>query len=171
MDQDKVNEVKMRAREWAITETTDSDDDLKRAALDFILATTLPTMAEVEWDEDEHYLAGCETSSWSVVMLRRVQGENVLVHNLDCGVTEVYDRGDLTPNGKRYKIVEITTPEYLETEDDYKNAPVGTIMAVPRQSPLCKIYTGEWRGLFDHKLDVSAGEKYQVLRWGRGEEA
>lgn len=69
-----------------------------------------PTMAEIEWDDDKHYLAEAEHVDWGTVIMlyhdetmRRIQyictgGANpVCFSNLDA----------LTPTGKRYTLTEV----------------------------------------------------------------
>lgn len=142
------------------------------AAYEFILANTKPlTMADVEWDEDKHYLAGCMSPYGSMVMLRP-QGVNVIVHDLNSDLTEVFDSDDLTPNGKRYELVEVTEakhPVVLETLQGYDDAPDGTIIAAAHGAPWVK-EVGEW--FVGDKPATSESIAYQpriVLRWGWGE--
>lgn len=84
-----------------------------KAAVEFILDHTTPepeTMADVDWDDEKHYLAGCMSPYGSMVMLRP-QGANMIVHDLNSDLTEVFDRDDLTPNGKRYELREVGAGE------------------------------------------------------------
>lgn len=124
------------ARQWANDYLKNIDADALpelHAAAQVVLAHTAPpTMADVEWDDDTHYLAGCMSPYGSIVMLRP-QGANMIVHDLNSDLTEVFDSDDLIPNGKRYELREVgagepdapTHPETLTTVEDYENAPHG----------------------------------------------
>lgn len=65
-----------------------------------------PTMAEIEWDDDVHYLAEAEHADW---------GKMVMIYHdrfgsIRCAVKgEVYiaAREDLTPTGRRYTLTEV----------------------------------------------------------------
>ena len=72
-----------------------------------------PTMAEVEWDDDKHYLAEAEhKSGYTVIMLFQQRGtRNIFV---DVPVPEweeccfkFIDAANLTPTGKRYTLTEV----------------------------------------------------------------
>lgn len=98
------------AREWA-EEAADNGayglSEKTAAAIDHIFATTTPpTMADVEWDDEEHRLAGVTTPGGV---------EEVMMWHDDTGGTDhiITDRAEwrpdqLTPNGKRYELVEVT---------------------------------------------------------------
>ena len=72
-----------------------------------------PTMAEVEWDDDKHYLAEAEHSAWGkVIMLNKAftSGDIRALINEDGAIsigciTPKY----LTPTGKRYTLTEDET--------------------------------------------------------------
>lgn len=118
------NKLASLARQWAL-EAQDAAKESEftedtYAAIEFVLANTKPeTMADIAWDSDEHYLSGCATTFGSMVMLRP-QGETILVHNLNTDLTEVFDREDLTPNGKRYELREVTEPEHPSEKDSVR---------------------------------------------------
>ena len=64
-------------------------------------------------------------------------------------------------------------PEFLETEDDYEQAPVGTIVAATGARPWVKLNDGTWLlgGGIDERasiLEMNTGSR-RVLRWGTGE--
>lgn len=167
------NEQIRLAREWAKDANSAFLTDRAIAARDYILATTKEqTMEDVTWDEDEHYLAGCMTQYGEMVMLRP-HGVNLLVHDLNSGLTEIWDRGDATPNGKRYELREKGAhcrPTELSSEGDYRDAPLGTVVAVPAGHPWVKRATDEWEagGLTRTGLGMFEGGPHQVLRMGDG---
>lgn len=110
------NERERLAREWAeriMSTTLEMIDPVQRAAAEHILATTTePTMADVKWDAETHYLAGAvDGDGHEVVMFGTFMG-TIRV----CDVDEVNEdfapmlenTGNLTPNGKRYELVEVT---------------------------------------------------------------
>ena len=136
----KDNQEKL-ARQWAENYRDNNgklqSPKLAHAAADYILATTTkPTMADVDWDHDKHYLAGAvDAHGLEVIMHSRVD---------DCEIATIrpgdethggrnWDT-DLIPNGKRYELVEVTDepehPEVLRTVEDYKNAPEGTVVDI-----------------------------------------
>lgn len=112
------NEREKLAREWA----KDCQGEGKlpaygiaaQAAAEHIMATTTePTMADVEWD-DKHFLAGAtldtEESAEEMVMCGFTRdGEIYVVQpNPGRGKRGYWTMpGDLTPNGKKYELVEV----------------------------------------------------------------
>lgn len=177
------NETARLAREWAedfLTHADKTDDryDPSKAgviaAAERILATTDPlTMADVEWDDDKHYLTGA-TGPF---------GDEVVMMWYDDDTDHIFTNGEewprdrLTPNGKRYELREVGAPEEparpatLETVEDYENAPAGTVVAEPGRPALTKTHGGEWHrygGWFTS--DEMAHTERQVLRWGKGKE-
>ncbi|MCG7247476.1 hypothetical protein MHK03_05995 [Corynebacterium simulans] len=110
------------ARQWAEqVQQTDAEYERKgrrysgdpmRAAAAYILShTPAPTMAEVEWDDDKHYLAEAETNGVKVVMLaqhgdviRCIQPPNA------GGIVVGLPRQELTPTGRRYTLTEEINP-------------------------------------------------------------
>lgn len=170
-------DLKTSARRWAWeymlcnAELPEHAQDDEYRAAQHILATTSPlTMADEDWDEGEHYLAGCMTQYGEMVMLRP-HGANLLVHDLNSGLTEIWDRDDATPNGKRYELVEVTGdehPETLSTLEDYKDAPVGTVVARDEYSPYVKRTRDVWANMVGDTCfsEVLVGASRKVLRWG-----
>lgn len=172
-------DLKASARRWAWeymlcnAELPEHAQDDEYRAAQHILATTSPlTMADEDWDEGEHYLAGCMTQYGEMVMLRP-HGANLLVHDLNSGLTEIWDRDDATPNGKKYELREVTDkhPETLRTAEDYEDAPVGTIVANSGRFPLIKRERNVWANMFDDTFSNGylADTSLKVLRWGWGE--
>ena len=69
-----------------------------------------PTMAEVEWDDDEHYLAEAEQNIHGKVIMLGLD-ENGMIeyftpHSRECRYDAAY-RKTLTPTGKRYMLTEV----------------------------------------------------------------
>ena len=62
-------------------------------------------------------------------------------------------------------------PEYLETVEDYKNAPVGTVVCTQDLLTVIKKREDRWETSFsrlrDNDIPDHAG-KSRVLRWGWG---
>lgn len=58
-------------------------------------------------------------------------------------------------------------PEFLESEEDYRSAPEGTIVAGSNASPKV-LLGGLWRDIHSERLDhdVMADIRRRVLRWG-----
>ncbi|WP_295807351.1 hypothetical protein [uncultured Corynebacterium sp.] len=161
------------ARQWAEwNKSCEVSSPEIQAAANFILANTpAPTMAEVEWDDDEHHLAGANThTGLDVVMMRDAADKDCIYTNLG----EI-PRDWLTPNRKRYELREISKPEHpetLTTLEDYENAPAGTIVAIGRHSPYMKCGRNHWTNFLG--TDISDKEledvSRKVLRWDWGEQ-
>lgn len=65
-----------------------------------------PTMAEVEWDDDKHYLAEAETEMGTkVIMLWETIPERIAI--IEDGVMGYVRHEYLTPTGKRYTLTEV----------------------------------------------------------------
>lgn len=174
------NERERLAREWA-TSTLPRGDAKTLAAIEHIMATTTePRMEEVEWEDEKHFLAGAvyevEGSTCPVVMVGETRdGCEIYSVDLDEHTGFWPMPADLTPNGKKYALREITEkpghPETLRTAEDYKDAPVGTIVAHNGCFPYVKQGRDVWTDTFDDKFpdDLLSGISRQVLRWGWGE--
>lgn len=175
------NDRERLAREWA----KDCQGEGKlpaygiaaQAAAEHIMATTKePTMADVEWNSAKYVLTGATLDTKDgpveVVMLAgAVDGIDYATLGGEFGWDSRYE---FTPNGKRYKLVEVTGdehPETLTTVKDYENAPVGTIAARNRFYPMVKHVPGVWLNPHgDERSDVELDfDSRQVLRWGWGE--
>ena len=101
------------ARQWAEwNKSCEVSSPEIQAAANFILAHTTPlTIADVEWDDELHYLAEAEHSAWGkVIMLNRAftSGDIRALINEDGAIsigriTPKY----LTPTGKRYTLTEV----------------------------------------------------------------
>lgn len=195
------NEQERLAREWAVVITTvpNIHSELAQAAAEYILAHTAPpTMDEVEWDWEKHYLAGATfvygQQPTDVVMIGPTRKGGIY-----CAVLEHESLTsvrlwpvELTPNGKKYELVEVTDkpenpdkptqatvssnenvradqpehPATLTTEQDYEDAPEGTVVAKPGCLAWTKSYGGDWDdeggGKASHEM---AGTEREVLRW------
>lgn len=83
-----------------------SEDAIKKA----LPPLPRPTMAEVEWDNDKHYLAEAEHSEYGKVVMVGLD-ENGLVEfflpRFCANRCHKVAREDLTPTGKRYTLTEV----------------------------------------------------------------
>lgn len=172
-------ETQRLAREWAkFALTVPEGSPGSRAAAEHILATTTePTMADIIWDDEEHTLTGATLNYGS-------GPTDVTMFDKDCDsfITYVTLGGKVdcepahyfTPNGKKYELREVGAPEQPEhpatlvTEQDYANAPVGTVVAKPGDFAWTKGYDGEWRGPSRLTSREMARIPRQVLREGWG---
>lgn len=92
---DALEELRSIARGWVDS----SDDDPQ------------PTMAEIEWDNDEHFLAEAEHSKiGKVFMLHKSSStEHIrVIHKNQDGITlHIVHSETLTPTGRRYELAEV----------------------------------------------------------------
>ena len=173
------NERERLAREWAV----DCQGEGKlpaygiaaQAAAEHILATTTPpTMQGVQWEHEKHHLAGATTPAGHDAVM--------MWHDVDETGHIITDLGEwrpdqLTPNGKRYELVEVGAPEEpehpetLTTVEDYENAPEGTIVALQDTASVWVKSNGMWRrGDYDTRPSASMEVVSRtMLRWGWGE--
>ncbi|MEJ4093756.1 hypothetical protein [Corynebacterium accolens] len=68
-----------------------------------------PTMAEIEWDDNEHFLAEAEHPDWGKVAMLRESGLIIFVQPIEkkIGDIQVARVEELTPTGKRYTLTEV----------------------------------------------------------------
>ena len=115
-------------------------------------------------------MAGATFDGDSCVMLKDRTDGKIWVIDLNLKGLYYALAADLTPNGKRYKLVEKPDhPEVLETVEDYRNAPEGTVVARDNLSPWWKTDDGTWERIYDEKSDTGMAFQhgvYKVLRWG-----
>lgn len=158
-------------------EYRNSKDD---AVTDYILSQLQPTMADVEFDMEEHRLAG-------VTHICSDTDHILLGDDEDGCMSLITARGriysspseTLVLNGKRYEIREVEEagaegprgdqPErYLYTEYDYTRAKPGTVVAADDAFPYVKAEGGHWLKA-QSKLSFSnelSGTGRRVLRDG-----
>lgn len=110
------------ARQWAEqVQQSDAEYERKgrrysgdpmRAAAEFILAhTDPPTMADVEWDDDKHYLAEAEHPDYGKVIMVYPSSRSEQVSVLFRSGGDVCQPWafphNLTPTGRRYTLTEV----------------------------------------------------------------
>lgn len=179
-----MNEDYRKAREWAeeilaFPETAYPSQSMVAK----VLLELLPkqTMADVEWDDDAHHLAGATTPDGQDAVMMWFDGdESELIMCVDAA----WSPGQLTPNGKQYELREVTVssnenigldqpehPTVLKTEEDFEDAPNGTIVAKSKRSASTKFATGEWGNPHTRECPQYMAEcgPWTVLRWGWGE--
>lgn len=176
------NNTARLARKWAerIKAAPDETyvDDVVAAAEHILATTTPPTMADVEWDDEKHHLGGATLpGGGEVVMLWHddIDTDHIITDHAE------WPRDRLTPNGKRYELREVGTPEQpahpetLVTEADYENAPHGTVVSGSETLDLYVKNVDLWHRLVTPNgptLTVSsvsmAGTPRTVLRKGWG---
>ena len=102
------NDTERLARQWAEwNKSCEVSSPEIQAAANFILAHTNPlTMAEVEWDDNEHFLAEAVTLGGSkVIMLWAATMGNISIIN--GGIVGTIRSEELTPTGRKYELKEI----------------------------------------------------------------
>ncbi|MDK8794205.1 hypothetical protein QP968_00565 [Corynebacterium sp. MSK041] len=174
-----MNKQEKLAREWAeknypefvkAAEGTLAADlfEKAKAAAEYILEhTALETMEGVEWDDEKHHLAGATTPRGDVVMMWPDEDAGDIVTS-----RSAWRRDQLTPNGKRYKLVEVTGPDYpevLESYADFRDAPVGTIVAKDTFAPWLKTSADSWTSAYGEAVNIGMAARpgtFHVLRWG-----
>lgn len=191
-------DMKAAARRWAheymlcnfeIPEHAQDDEYMAAKYITQCLAP--PTMEDLPWDRDRHFLAGATDGEYDYVMISpyRHDEESFLeIATIDCGSSNLMmiDAHSLIPNGKKYELHEAGAtvssnenvgddqkehPETLRTAEDYKDAPVGTVVAHNGCFPYVKQGRDVWTDTFDDKFsdDLLSGIPRQVLRRGWGE--
>lgn len=100
------------AESFALSVSGDRDDikKLQQTTLAALPTKPQPTMAEVEWDDEKHYLAEADHVDWGTVIMlyhdetmRRIQYLCTGEANRACFSTP----DALTPTGKRYTLTEV----------------------------------------------------------------
>lgn len=138
-----------------------------------------PSMADVEWLDDEHYLAEAENEFGDRVVMVEPDGDEIVC--VTPGSVRSFRRLaiGLWPTGKHYKVEEVTGdapprhPEELLSMVCYNNAPDGTIV-VTRDgiaAPYMKI-NGQWR-YGDKVVDaakLASAAPRTVVKWGSDDE-
>ena len=129
------------ARDWAIRvkdTMLEHVDDAQRAAVEYILEnTTSETMADLVWDDKTHRLGGAVSKTREDYAMIMADGDvGIYAFHAESGEFYWLSRDSLTPNGKRYKLVEVTEPDHpkvLDSREGYVIAPAGTVIAGPDQ--------------------------------------
>ena len=94
---------------------------------------------------------------------------------LDPGMSSGTDISEVEPDSLTFLDSEPAHPEFLETEADYQNAPMGTVVAYQGQYPWARLDDGMWTTAVMSDMDepvtsLRMGEvSRRVLRWGWGE--
>lgn len=120
------------------------------AAIEHVLATTTPpSMDEVEWDEEKHALTG------AVVDVGGGPVEVVMLVGSVDGIDYV-------------TLEQPEHPETLRTVEDYKDAPVGTIVDIDEMVSVRGAYGWYSAGYEDRKSSEYMAHlgKGEVIRWG-----
>lgn len=137
-----------------------------------VLATKTPTMGDVKWDDDEHYLAEVELENSGLRFAMVERDGDYIVCVTDTNVRSIL-ASSLWLTGNRYKLMKTTNetehPEVLITEEDYKNAPLGTIVANKGFSPHMKCAPNVWEDTFSRRCYDKGmeGGSRKVLRYGK----
>jgi len=100
------------ARQWAErNKTCEVSSPEIQAAADFILAhTTPPTMAEVEWDDDKHFLAEAEQNIHGQVIMLGLDEDGLIEYFVPRFHAHRYDAAHpdtITPTGRRFTLTEV----------------------------------------------------------------
>ena len=68
-----------------------------------------PTMNEIEWDDDKHFLAEAEHPDWGKVVMLRESALTIFVQPIEKRVGDIHVARveELTPTGKRYTLTEV----------------------------------------------------------------
>ena len=163
--------------------TFNVDEGALAAARHILATTTPPTMADVEWDADVHSGLCAEHQKHEVVRMMYEDGEwiDCILPNMSLlmvraeeltpipgtkiNLTPTSEPAEDTPEPK-------STPDHptvLTTEEDYENAPEGTIVAADFSDPWVKdsmgfwLVCGEGGGEISRLMTLSSR---RVLRWG-----
>ena len=94
----------------SISGRLDETRELRQTILRALPPLPRPTMAEIRWNDDVHYLAEAEHAYWGkVIMLYRHAGLRQIQYLRAGGANEIRlaDPADLTPTGRRYTLTEV----------------------------------------------------------------
>ena len=156
---------RVAAREWNTAE--------KQAAAEHILATTTPTMDDIEWNDAEHMFAGATmmyaTGPTEVVMLSERDDTSINFALLDGRVGDQF-KDRLTPNGKKYELREVEAhPETLKDVEDYETAPVGTVVQIRGYVAISRGCRWSLNGMtnFATAREMAGLGEGEVLKWGK----
>lgn len=170
-----MDNQKLRAIEWAkdvVSEPEKHSLDAHIAA-EHILATNAElTMADIRWDETRHHLAGATTNVGNSVVMMWLDHNSGRINT----AMGSYRPDALTPNDRRYELVKVKKskdldrpvhPEALCTEEDFDNAPEGTIVADSYADPWVK-HDHMWysHGSERDSEDMVTHDGLPVVRWG-----
>ena len=98
--------IAFRAR-LAVQDVKD-ETDYEQLIRSFLPPLPRPTMAEIEWDDDKHYLAEAEHPGWGKVIMLGIGEEKLIdvfiphLRKSNC----IVPRRNLTPTGRRYVLQE-----------------------------------------------------------------
>lgn len=101
-----LTDLRDSALEWAGIKA----EEQYRAVLKTLPPKPQPTMAEVEWDDDKHFLAEAEQSKYGQVIMLALDGTGFiefLIPRLGEYRYGAVCPDTLTPTGKRYTLTEI----------------------------------------------------------------
>lgn len=168
----------MKGRQWAekvlaAPPRTYSPGEV--AAAKVVVEHTAPlSMAYVNWDDEKHHLAGATTDTGKDVVMMWYDPKHTdhIISDRD-----EWRREQLTPNGKKYELREVTDEDehlkVLSTEEDYANAPEGTVVAdatFPDRVSI-KRNINDWSSYVEHHCTSNAEMAQRgsatVMRWGR----
>ncbi|MDU4729961.1 MAG: hypothetical protein E6Y04_08325 [Corynebacterium sp.] len=93
----------------SISGRLDETRELRQTILAALPPKPQPTMAEIEWDDDKHYLAEAESESGvKVVMLSQSRDFIMCIQPPNAGDVVIgLPQKDLTPTGRRYTPTEV----------------------------------------------------------------
>ena len=93
----------------SISGRLDETRELRQTILAALPPKPQPTMAEIEWDDDKHYLAEAESESGvKVVMLSQSRDFIMCIQPPNAGDVVIgVPSEDLTPTGRRYTPTEV----------------------------------------------------------------
>lgn len=150
-------DLKAAARRWAyeymlcnfeIPEHAQDDEYMAAKYITQCLAP--PTMEELPWDRDRHFLAGASDGEYDYVMISpyRHDEESFLeIATIDCGSSNLMmvDAHSLIPNGERYELVEVTDKPENPVEPSTKTMDEYTLSERTDM-------VGMWAGYNRHRL-------------------
>lgn len=91
--------------------SADQAEELQELVLRALPPKPHPTMADVEWDDSEHYLAEAENEGWGKVLMlgmdHESRGVTILVKTGNVVYLPCAKPQSLTPTGRRYTLTEV----------------------------------------------------------------
>lgn len=103
------NLAKLAAHPMSFATDAEVAHDYRETILAALPPKPRPTMNDIKWDDNEHFLAEAEHPDWGKVAMLRESGLIIFVQPIEkkIGDIQVARVEEITPTGKRYTLTEV----------------------------------------------------------------